>query len=477
MISLPQIYVPSRELVLPRRMRGRGPERHARYTAGLGAIAGNRRRAAIQSAYVTEVLTDTPTGYYRLNQSAPSGAGTVLDSSGNGNHLTPPGSGITWNQRGAIGDGSGAGAEFLFTSSIDAGVLSSLLADHTWTIELWYYPQPSSSSSGGGYLISGASDSTHKVAIQHTSNTFFSTSNAGGNRSSFTSVSRAWNHVVVTSGGAMYINGVAQGGTGSASTLSTVGMIIGGRQNGTEFARGRFAEVAFYPTALSEARILAHYAAGIAITLPAGRFFYWDMEQNLVNETVHGVDDYAQLDQGATLSTAQAYSGTQSLSVGGGTYRSATWDHPHNSPGFCNLAEGTIRFAFRYTGTIPSTFMAWQITGKDRTGLNEIEDGINFRFSATYATFNYSWNNVANGINLQVNTTIAADVWHVGEVKWRTGTTPTMSVTVDGVTATSDTAFGAWGKPNASHRLIGNDLISVPTGMWVDVFETFGSWQ
>jgi hypothetical protein len=85
--------------------------------------------------------------------------------------------------------------------------------------------------------------------------------------------SGVWAHLAVTYNGSsviLYINGVADSGsvaTSAASTESGNGVYIGTSWAGTR-TNAVIDEAAIYPSALSAARILAHYNAGIVESTP-----------------------------------------------------------------------------------------------------------------------------------------------------------------------------------------------------------------
>jgi hypothetical protein len=75
----------------------------------------------------------------------------------------------------------------------------------------------------------------------------------------------AWHHIVGTQDGVaatLYVDGVAQpAGAGAVSGNQAVLCALGARVNVTEPFRGMISEAAYYPVALTAARVAAHYAA------------------------------------------------------------------------------------------------------------------------------------------------------------------------------------------------------------------------
>jgi hypothetical protein len=104
-----------------------------------------------------------------------------------------------------------------------------------------------------------------------TNQLFIAKTNVAGIAKSTTTITdtTTWHHLVVTKTGAtvkQYIDAVDVTGTVTNATWqngTTPDVRIGG-DNGATLYTGYLAEVAVYPTALSQARISAHYAAAIA---------------------------------------------------------------------------------------------------------------------------------------------------------------------------------------------------------------------
>lgn len=452
-----------------------------------GALSANpliflsaRPPAVASQPYFDAVLADSPYAYWRLSEAAPSGTGALLDSSGNGRHIDAPGSGITWNQAGMLAENSGKSAMLDGTVALTGGAThaSAVLGSANWTVEMWVYPRPFDVTTAAGYLFGAAADSTHRVGIQHFNNGLFTSSTVGGNKSSPSSVMpRAPNHVVLTSAGDLYLNGVAQSGTSSAPLNSTNQLLIGALNNGSSYFTGRVGEVALYTTVLNSTRVAAHYSAAITWSPGNVRTFYWDMETQEANVFPPGTDSVAQLDSGATLSSAQAYAESQSISLGGGTFRSATFDNPTNQPKWASPTRGTIRGWFRWNGTFgASDAMITQITGKDRSLVDNTEDGVSIVFDGANAVMTYKYAGGASSVNLTTTVTIAADTWHEFEGKWDTEGTTTMSLRIDSTTNTTTTAIGAVNCTTFHHLIVGNDRNVNLTGLWLDEFEVFNYW-
>lgn len=393
-------------------------------------------------------------------------------------HGTPTGS-ATWNSPGPITDGLSKSANFDGATgyvTLGSGLETALMTASNWTIELWCLPL----RQNGGSLFGAAASASQRVSIEHFNNTFFTSSSVGGNKSSSqlgtTTAETVWHHVVLRSDGALYVDGVAQVGVGSATLASTVAATIGVRNNALNFFQGRISHVALYTSLLSDTRIGVHFSKGVESKMLAGRNFYWDFETDFPNVFPAGSDDIVFYDQLAALSNAQAFAGTQSLSVGGGTFRSAQFNNQTNQERWAGRAEGKVRCRFRYNGTLPDT-MIFQLTGKDRTGRNDTNDALSCRVTTTAVTLNHISEGGANTKSLAASISLAADTWHQLEARWRTTGSPNLSLTINGTEYTGIQTLGVMNCDAFHHLLIGNDRNSTPTGFWIDEFETFGTWD
>ncbi len=432
--------------------------------------------------YYDEVLADSPIAFWKLDEAAPSGAGSLNDSATGSLYDATPNGTITWNQPGPISDGnSRAGLMNGTTGYVSGGtsIAKALMGSANWTVELWFY----SSRTDGGTIF-GASNGTSSVRIEHFGATIYTGAHAGGAKSSTVAarITGNWHHLVRTSAGDLYIDGVAQTGTSSSNGNQTVGVTVGARNDVSNFFQGRVSCVALYTSVLSAGRVTAHRNAGIARTLPAGRTFYWGFESDVPDVCPAGSDDTPSYDVGSSRSTAQAFAGSNSLSLGGGTFRAATFDNPTNQHQWASPAQGRIQCRWRYNGSAPGTMMLFQITGKDRAFVDDTNDSVQLLlFSSagvvTSARVNYKSSNGTVTTQLDVTQTCAADAWHEAEVRWRSGSSPYLFVRLNATSATGTSAFGAVACSAWHHLLIGNDLSGSPTGLWIDEFETFGSYD
>lgn len=216
--------------------------------------------------YKATVLADSPFTYLRLNETS----GTVAaDSSGNGHNGTYSG-GVTLNQPGAVTE-AGARAAKLdgstgFISLPSTGVPTGNAA---FTQELWALIN---AAAGTSVFMGWGTNTTNEEPVFYfdaSRNLFISTWNTDTNIA--TLLAGAWYHLVATYDGTThkgYVNGQLAGShtPGVVATPLTPAWTIGQNPSPSEFfASITVQEAAGYATALSAARVLAHYQAGIQL--------------------------------------------------------------------------------------------------------------------------------------------------------------------------------------------------------------------
>lgn len=211
--------------------------------------------------YDIEVLADSPVGYWKLEETTGT---TAVDASGNGRDGVYKGS-ISLGA--ATIDGSPCP---LFDGINDSVSLPSLPISGDFTFEAWAWSDNPISSH---YAVMGASNSSSVKAWMS------STSLAGPYTPAGGCYSTSWQHVsgglwtalaqhlvyTQASGGAakLYVNGVLVGSTSITSATGTI-WDIGAARGGTQFFwKGTIGRVAIYPTALSAARVDAHWTASL----------------------------------------------------------------------------------------------------------------------------------------------------------------------------------------------------------------------
>lgn len=219
--------------------------------------------------YHTVVLQDTPSVYYRLGDAS----SPAVPDAGAGGVNAPQVGTVTFNQTGALVGDSNKAASFpgtvgnhLVTASTPGSAYD--LGDGPFTIEFWYkvttvsVQQDAINKSTGAYLVR-LSSANHFVLVLSGTGNVFSTTNT------FTDTT-GWHHVVVTRTAAtqphIYIDNVDQAGTYTPGTFgnNTIGFMMGEGGVSSSPWHGLLDEVAIYKSALSAARVNAHYHAGIA---------------------------------------------------------------------------------------------------------------------------------------------------------------------------------------------------------------------
>lgn len=233
----------------------------SRFAAGGGSAAA--------LTYAETVLADSPRGYWKLDETSGT---SMADTSGNsltGTLTTVSGTGPAVNQTGLVT----VGKSCTMASGLNRGyvyVSDNALLDvgDTFTLEAWINLNAVGADQAiidkglnGYYMRVGSTNHLELIKsgvalIVTSTNTF--------------SVSTTY-HCVITKSGAtvlQYVNGADVTGTVSNQTIvdGTKKMFIGydnslGDGAGSQRMQGNLDEVAVYGTALSAARVAAHYAA------------------------------------------------------------------------------------------------------------------------------------------------------------------------------------------------------------------------
>jgi trimeric autotransporter adhesin len=212
-------------------------------------------------SYASEILADSPRAWWRMGEVS----GQPQDSSGNGNHTTLTTGTPTYGVAGAIADGNTAislpgttGNRFTAPDS------SSLHVADIFTLEAWIKLARTSNfemivqATTNGFQMD--IDTTGKIRFVRNGVGVMCTSTAG-----FTDTT-TWHHVVCTKTGStvkQYLDGADVTGSVSNQTLGNVtGLIYIGCTSALSFpTQSSLDEIAIYGTALSSARVSAHFAA------------------------------------------------------------------------------------------------------------------------------------------------------------------------------------------------------------------------
>ncbi len=215
--------------------------------------ARNMMMTSGRRSYRAEVIADSTVAYWRLGEASGTTAADEMATYA-GTYVGSPTLGAT----GAVAGNTAM--QVTGTQYVTISDAAALRFDRNFTFEWWEYKAAeiatgaAISKGSGAYLLrhSGASIALVKSG---TAQIMVSTANL---------VSGSWNHVAltVTSGGlcTIYINGVDSGSTTTALTFGGTNPLRLGQDSGGNMI-GTLDEVACYATALSAARILAHYNA------------------------------------------------------------------------------------------------------------------------------------------------------------------------------------------------------------------------
>jgi hypothetical protein len=222
-------------------------------------------------------MADSPVAYYRMNETS----GQPQDYSGNGNHTTTLNGTPDYSQPGAISDESFATSIRLIAASFEwfaAPDHATLDVGDVFTMEALI--KRASTTSGEHAILSKGQDAGNVSGPEMTiaGNQLFLGKEdifSLGQQSGYLLDLSGWHHVAVTKNGAtirFYIDGLDRTGWTNNTTIDNntqvlgIGVIPDATGGDAGHFDGWLQEVAFYNTALSPARILAHYEAFQAVT-------------------------------------------------------------------------------------------------------------------------------------------------------------------------------------------------------------------
>jgi chitodextrinase len=241
-------------------------------------------------SYATAVNQDSPSFFWRLGESARPVAADSSDGLRGGVYFGTP----TFNQPGAIG---GDPSTSIRTDGSTAFVSSAaqVPGPTTYSVEAWI--NTTTTSGGrivgfgdrqGGYDFNGnpavSSSYDRHVYMTNDGRLVFGSYN-GGFHSITTSASfndGQWHHIVGTQGASgmvLYVDGVSRGTNSQVMPQPYDGYWrVGGdnlggwpNQPSSNFFAGQIDDVSVYPTALSKARVVAHYVAAGQAAPPTSR--------------------------------------------------------------------------------------------------------------------------------------------------------------------------------------------------------------
>ena len=247
-------------------------------------------KVSASSAYQSAVVADSPSAYYRLGESSGTSA---ADQTSNSNTATTHGT-TTWGAAGAIASDSSDNAITLDGSNgyLDAPDLSSLDAPSSAiTLEAWVNPTSGDFGAQKPIIVKGytsQSNPYYQYAL-----TMADTGGSPKNVDLYLSIGGtvqaigvnntgwtygSWSHIVATYDGSnmkLYVNGQlvgSQAQTGTIDNYATsmdIGAYANLPKNSSYLFGGDIDEAAVYSTALSAARVQAHYSAAQDISASA----------------------------------------------------------------------------------------------------------------------------------------------------------------------------------------------------------------
>ena len=222
-------------------------------------------------SYSSEVLADSPVIYYRMNEAS----GDIVDSSGNGNDSTSVEGTPLYGEDGAlvvepddcIKVTASNSDQFVvpYNASMDVG---DVLSAEAWIKR--------GDTSTGERAFFAKANSAFLGMLDH--NIFFARSGITGICTSTITITDTdtFHHIVATKDGSdvhLYIDGADVTGTVTNSTFTdTSDSLYVGAENGGGYFTGWLDEIAIYDTALSPARVLAHYQAATSEPGPEFQF-------------------------------------------------------------------------------------------------------------------------------------------------------------------------------------------------------------
>lgn len=230
------------------------------FTMGPTLLAGGQ---AAPMSYDATVLADTPAGYWRLDETSGT---TAADSSGNardGTYINAP----TLSSAGATLNGTTQRIEIASTVFDAIGnasqdyTLEIAISGTSGSSPLAIFDKTNISGSADWNLLAQVSGNAHFQIYDGSTNPICIGGNINSGAEFYLAVVRDCTAAQVR----LYVNGALAQQTAASATLdcdNTRNLTIGARQGGTDrFYAGKVFRAAAYLTALSGARIAAHYAA------------------------------------------------------------------------------------------------------------------------------------------------------------------------------------------------------------------------
>ena len=239
--------------------------------------------------YPSTVLGLNPAAYYRLNETASPVApdlaanGGSLGAAANAFYIGTPGGTYTHPiNTGLIGNMDAAAS---FANGYVAASFTTNFNSRVFSAETWFYPNTGVSGCALSSVDFFAAGRTGFLLYYGAGVAGFdwdlrmyigvSTVTAALIQTNTGSASGNWYHVVLASDGTnvnLYVNGASVGSRpllASYLPASAANLTMNGRSDGSFVLAGMAARVAYYPTALSAAKVLAHYQNGTGAGAPS----------------------------------------------------------------------------------------------------------------------------------------------------------------------------------------------------------------
>ena len=432
---------------------------------------------AFGDAYLAAVDADSPIHHWRMDDTS----GVAVDRAGSEN-LTASGA-PTYSDYGAIPGQTGirlpADTDYFRSTSAQ-----SFLANAAWTVEFWFQADAAALNGSSGYIFSAANSGSERVAIvyQGTTGRILTSADDGGNKASASSeASYGWVHVVRTSAGDLYVNGVASVATNGVTLLSTAQLAIGKEAWFSNVWNGLIADVAIYDGVLSSARVSAHYSAARPDDgdLSEQQTLLWTAEGNEVDSTVAGAPIHVDYFPSNLLASDQAYTGTQSVKVDAGFEAAKIWNDNVGNYWF-SLSRGTFKFFLRYA-TLPAGQDQTLVFIDGKTGWSSSplkgESSLALRWDDAESNYSLKY----AGVTLTGAPALSAGAWMKVVVRWDVSGVGgnTLQFEIDGNVYSSSSALntGALDINEFHSILMGHDLTATPETMWLDSFEAWNYWN
>lgn len=235
--------------------------RHLRWLLPLLALAVAPFAQAATAAYRNEVLADNPLTYWQFDETSGTTAADAAGTPQNGTyHNITLGAASGFPNLGTCGTFNGSNSRVVvpFHSSFNLG-------SGNFSVECWY--KTTVSGRGDIYNFKGSGD--FGIFANQAGSGSIGGYHDGFLPGYFTTINE-WHHVVYVRSGTtitLYVDGqVRATGSDSQQMSSNADIVIGANQTAIYFT-GQIDEVAYYNTALSGARVLAHYNVGAQIVL------------------------------------------------------------------------------------------------------------------------------------------------------------------------------------------------------------------